>query len=436
MNVWLIKGGEPLPIDPGHPRLLRTGLLAEHLIKRGHAVTWWASSFRHSTKSHRFNIDKSLHLENGLRLILLHSPGYRRNISFRRFVDHILLAKHFRKLACREKPPDIIHCAFPTIELSEEAAMYGLRNRVPVVLDARDLWPDIFLDAFPGPFRWIGSCIFWTKFRQTRNAFRNATAISGHTAPFVEFGLRYAGRPAGALDRDFPLGYPSCTPSAEEIAQAHSFWNDLGIPANPAVPIFCYFGAFGAHKALDLFTPVEAARILERKGIRVLVVMCGRGPKLKECQRRAAGLKNVLLPGWVGFPEIWTLMRMSLGGLLPYSPARDFAMSIPNKAIEYLSASLPIITSLNQGYLHDKLQNEDCAYFYDCHHPEMLAEVFVEIMTQPDAHKRRAGRAGAVFSDRFSSDVVYSNMVDYLETIVRTHSQAPGPGHKERLSTP
>ena len=54
----------------------------------------------------------------------------------------------------------------------------------------------------------------------------------------------------------------------------------------------------------------------------------------------------MLFPGWVNKPEIWILMRIAQVGLAPYRSTEDFIISIPNKAIEYMSAGLPVISSL------------------------------------------------------------------------------------------
>ena len=53
MRAWLITIGEPLPSDPGPPRLLRAGILASMMQTRGVEVTWWTSAFDHQRKAMR-----------------------------------------------------------------------------------------------------------------------------------------------------------------------------------------------------------------------------------------------------------------------------------------------------------------------------------------------------------------------------------------------
>lgn len=417
MKVWVIQVGEPLPIDPGTPRLWRSGLLAEHLAARGHDVVWWGSTFVHRTKRHRHAADVGVSLGPRLELFMLHSPGYRRNVSLGRLRDHAVLGRRFRDLAEARPRPDVIHCGFPTIELAVEAARYGARHDVPVVLDARDLWPDIFVDAVPGPLRFLARLALRSQRARTSEAFRLARAISGHTPGFVEFGLRHAGRAAGDLDRAFPFGYPVNRPTDAQIATASAFWESHGLSLDGRTPIVCFLGSFGVQRALDLMTPIHAARILHERGTAVRFVLCGSGPRLDLCRSLAQDLPNVLLPGWVGYPETWTLLRRSTLGLLPYLPARDFALSMPNKSVEYLAGSLPVLTSLTGGHLEHVLSTNRCGVFYRGADPAGLAACVEDLLGQPERIAEMGTRAGRLFDSDYSADVVYRRMAEHLEMV-------------------
>ena len=112
MHLWLVTVGEPLPTDAGTPRLLRTGMLAERLLARGHTVDWWNSTFDHVAKRHRADRDTTVEVRQGYRFLLLHGPGYRRNVSLRRWANHRVIAAHLARFA------DIYRAAAP-IEIAE-----------------------------------------------------------------------------------------------------------------------------------------------------------------------------------------------------------------------------------------------------------------------------------------------------------------------------
>ena len=56
---------------------------------------------------------------------------------------------------------------------------------MPVVVDIRDLWPDVFADAFPPKIRKIGHWLLAPYRTMARRACRDASAIVGPTEEFV-----------------------------------------------------------------------------------------------------------------------------------------------------------------------------------------------------------------------------------------------------------
>ncbi|MBI4419811.1 MAG: glycosyltransferase, partial [Gemmatimonadetes bacterium] len=169
MRTWLITVGEPLPLPGQRTRLLRTGRLALALVRRGHQVTWWTSTFDHFAKA-GLDVDDVERLSAGLELRFLHGIPYDRNVSVRRLVNHWQLARGFRRRALEIAPPDVILCSFPTVELCWQATRYARRKGVPILIDVRDLWPDIFLSAMPGPLRWAGRMALRPMLQQARHA--------------------------------------------------------------------------------------------------------------------------------------------------------------------------------------------------------------------------------------------------------------------------
>ena len=207
MRVWLVTTGEPLPTDSSEGRLLRTAILAEQMASNGTDVVFWSSTYDHMRKRQRANRNRTLEVQPNYQLRLLFAPGYRANISLRRHWHHRAVARQFRKEASRAERPDIILCSLPTLELCHEAVELGCRFNIPVVLDVRDLWPDLLLDLIPRPARVGGRIAFHPMFQSVRHSCKHATAITGATPAYVNWGLAYAGREATPLDRNFPMGY-------------------------------------------------------------------------------------------------------------------------------------------------------------------------------------------------------------------------------------
>lgn len=414
MRIWLVTVGEPLPIDGSNERLLRTGILAGFLVRKGHEVLWWTSAFDHVRKTHRAVEDTFVSLAGNYRIAMLHSCGYQRNLSLARLSDHRGLARTFMVLAPREPAPDVILCSMPTIELSREAVRYAKDRGIPIVLDIRDLWPDVILDIAPPWARWPAQLFLSSLFRGLREACAGATAVIGITDPIVEWGVRYAGRRKTGLDRAFPLGYVEQIPLPGEMEKAQRFWGGLDIGADPGEFLVCFFGTIG--RQFDLKTVIMAARRLEGGGRRFRFVLCGSGDMLPHYRKLAGDITSVVFPGWVGAAEIWTLMRIAQAGLAPYHNSIDFRSSLPNKSIEYLSAGLPLVSSLT-GELERLLEEDGCGVTYVEGDAESLATTLVELYDHRAGLETMSANALALYQGKFTAERIYNELCGYLEDL-------------------
>lgn len=381
----------------------------------------WTSTFNHVTRRQRAERDHTIDVADGYRIKMLHGPGYTKNVSLRRLVDHIVIARKFRKLASWEPIPDIILCSMPTIELSAAAIEYGAERGIPVVLDIRDLWPDIFLEVIPQWLQAAGTLLLAPMFRSVGNSCRNATALFSITPAILEWGLKYAGRTRAAYDGVFYHGYKSEPPDAESVQNANDFWDRQGITEKGNKFIVSFFGYFG--RQFEFETVIRAAASLEAQHEGFLFVLCGDGDRLTEYRKLAYRSPNIMFPGFIGRAEIWTLMRRSSVGLAPYK--NDFPDSIPNKAIEYFSAGLPVVSSL-QGTMRQLLANHDCGVTYANGKPEELACVLRHLRDSPSQLLNMSERALDVFREKFVADKVYGETAHHLEQIAAAYRKGGG----------
>ena len=422
MRIWLVNVGEPLPIDGENVRLHRTGVLANALLERGHEVVWWTSTFDHFQRISRFTEDTTVTVEDKLRLRLLHAPAYVKNLSLKRVWNHFLLGRKFKALARSEAPPDIILSSCPTLELCAEAVKYGKRMGIPVVLDVRDMWPDIFLDLIPSWAHGVVKLALLPLFAIARYACAGATAITAHAPAFVDWALHKGNRQRSQYDRYFPFGYVAYDPAEDTMRKAAQFWKNHGVVERPGAHIVCFFGTVGHN--FDIDTVIQAARKMQDRED-VQFVICGRGDRLDRFRWEAKDCKNVVFPGWVNVPEIQMLMRMSNWGLAPYKNTVDFRNSIPNKAIEYLSGGLPILWSLPQGIMYDTLTEHDCGICYG-NDSQKLESILRECCDSPERMKELSHNASQLFEPRFTAAKVYGEMADYLQEIASDYRTA-GP---------
>jgi glycosyltransferase involved in cell wall biosynthesis len=433
MRTWVVKTSEMLATDQGRGRLLRSGQIAHLLDRRGHEVTWWMSTFDHAARRQRNTADTEMRFGERGRIRMLRSPGYRSTVSFTRLIDHALWGRRFALALRVETPPDIIFCAYPTIESAWVCTRFGLRHGVPVVLDLRDMWPDIFFYAKGPALDPLMRVAFAPYTWMARAAFRDATALFGITEEFVDWGLRYAGRARNEWDAGYPLAYPRPTPAGDSSPasrDADAFWNSHGVRRESAFNVVV-IGALNG-RAYEMEAVIDAARALARDASPVRIIVCGDGDEAPRFRKLAADCPNVLFPGWISAPQIQAILRRSHLGLVPYRNTPDFEMSIPNKAVEYLSAGVPVGTSLG-GTLQRVLETNDCGFHYDSADPFALVAGIRALRDSPDLHARRSSAARDLFDRSFVSENVYGALTARLESIA---SAAKAASHvvKTRVS--
>ena len=376
-RFWLITVGEPLPGLSGDARPWRTGLLTAELMRRGHDVTWWTSRFDHFTKT--FWPSSTQDFGERARLRLLSGCGYQNHVSLSRLIDHAQLAQEFCRTASREPIPDAILCSFPTIELSLGAVGFAAARGLPVALDVRDLWPDIFVDVLPRPLRGLGRVASAPYTLATKRAFRGATAVVGVSEAYLDWGLAKAGRGRHMQDRVFHLGYERprdrrSDPNSREVL------TQFGARADK---ITCTFsGSFG--RTYDLAPIFAVAEELDARGFQFVV--CGDGERSAEWRRLASGGTNVHFTGWLAREPLEQVLAASDVGLAAYEDGAP--QSIPNKVIEYLAAGLPVVSSL-RGETEKLLRHERCGLSYDSRDSKTLLRALLALRTLEE--RRRLG---------------------------------------------
>ncbi len=422
MRIWVVKTSEMLAKDSAGGRLLRSGLIANLLDSRGHEVTWWVSTFDHARRRQRSATDVTERFGRNGTLRLLRSPGYDKVVSLRRFVDHAIWGWRFSRAIASSAPPDIIFCAYPTIESAFVSVRYAARHRIPVVLDLRDMWPDIFVEAVPRRARPLAKLAAAPFYWLARRACRGATALFGITEEFLAWGLRYAGRARNEFDAAYPLAFPRADFHADADASGNAtrYWDDLGVTTVGAFKTVLVGSLNGQRYEMEsVFAAARRLHQLEPGAYQFLI--CGDGENLERYKRSAADCPDVLFSGWLGPAQIRALLSRSHLGLVPYRNTPDFMMSVPNKAVEYLAAGLPVATSL-RGTLPQVLHANGCGSQFDAAQPETLVELIRQMRQNPAAHAQMAERARELYEREFIAEIVYTRVAERLESMAAVGS--------------
>ena len=403
MKIWLLQSSEPMPVVNSDIRLFRTGMLAEELSKSGHDVLWFANSFEHYTKKQMFNNDTMIVITDNYKLFLPYGRAYKKNISFSRIINHWMITRKFKKQSKLTDKPDLIYASFPIIGYAYEAVKYGVKNNVPVVVDIRDLWPDIFNHNLPKLLSLIGSPYIRHMDRKTKYILKNCYAINGTSEEMVQWGLNKAGREKNKYDRSFYIGYEKCsgkgTIANDKIIDKKKF-------------NISFFATINNQFNYNLI--YEIALELNKRDKNIVINICGDGPKLNLVKEEMAKLENVKILGWLSMDKLQKVLSNSDLGLAPYNNTFDFQMSVSNKFAEYLSYGLPIVITC-LGNMKSILEEYNCGF--GSLDVNMICDYILEIKSNKKEYKRESLNAKALFESKFVASKIYKAMVDYIEEV-------------------
>lgn len=416
MNIWLVTIGEPIPHEGNELRLHRSGIIANIIAtKTNHNLTWWTSDFNHFKKVHIYGEDKIVKISPNYNLIALHGRGYQKNISIDRIYDHSEIAQKFKTQALTFTKPDIIVVAFPTLGLCKASIELGKIWNIPVLLDYRDMWPEVFLEIVPKAFRRLFKIPLLPLFLKTEKVFKKATGLIGITEEFLELGLKKTGRVRNNFDAVFPLAYLSNQFTESQYNEAANFWNGF-LPRTDKLRLI-FIGTLG-HQ-FDFETIINAMEILRNNDIDDYeVILCGSGDKKEKLVDVSSRLRNLYLPGYISAAQIRFLLTSADIGLCPYIVNQAFLSSIPGKAIEYMSAGLPILTTLENGELGKLCKENDFGFFYTEGNAESLANSIEKLIDFKKHIPEMQKRIKNVYTSKFEAENVYMNYIKHLEKIV------------------
>lgn len=393
MRVWLLTIGEPLPIDGGDPRIMRTGLLARELTARGHQVLWWSARFDHTGKRHRRGPAKQ-HLADGTKLRLLRSCGYTSNISTRRWIDHVLLALAFLLASAFRRRPDVVVASLPPPEL---ALVATLRCRGAYrIVDVRDKWPDVLSQTPPSGLKRVGAAVMSTA---ARGALRRAEAIWASAETFLVWALENADRGRASTDAVIPHGYDA---PAERPG-----------PRSSEGPIQIVF-AGALTDWFDLDTVMRALLAFNTPTLRAQLTICGAGPHGVRLQAVANEREDVKMAGFLDRASLWKVLSGAQIGIAPYIESGSLDDSLPNKIIEYCAAGLAVCTSI-RGSARELILTAKAGFAYD--NSDELSALLESAIADRSMLARTGQNAAALFEANFVASQVYGEAVERISSL-------------------
>lgn len=401
LTIWLIQDGEQLPLIEG-AKPMRTWRLGEELARRGHEVIWWSSNFHHMLKKKVCDGDLDYKIKENFTIKLLDCGSYKKNLSIARILHHRLFGKKLHKAMRRMPKPDRIVASHPSIESSYEGTKYGKEFDVPVIVDVRDMWPDMFKDYFPKIFScWIDFIFHFMK-KKAEFSFNYSNSLVSMSPNLLEWAKKetFNNNKSCAI---FYLGADESQPNPKEkkIKETLDFIKDK--------ILYLYLGVLGS--SYDLETIIEVARKRYELGDKKsLFIIAGEGPKKEKLIKLSKGSKNILFLGWLDRKESHYWMKKCDVFLVP-----NITCAMPNKLFEGLFHGKPVLFTLF-GEAKKILESENAGLYYP---PKSISKLNKLIdMTLVDDFRTTIGKNAAnLYKEKLSSKKIYSDYTNFIEKL-------------------
>lgn len=410
--VWIVHLGEELPGVDGVVKEYRCQMLGRALARRGHVVMRLAPRFNHYTKHQRTG-PSEIELEPNLFVRLLDARGYSNHVGARRMLFHWQCARGILRLAAEEGPPDVIVCGMPTPGICAAGARLAKLYNTRLIVDIRDLWPDIFLESVPPITRPLASMIGKYVRSVNRRSFARASALVGISSSYASWGVEVAGPKFSGVSLVIPMGCEELASKLRGLSpRVLSRWRrELELSGEEIVAVF--MGTIG--RQFDLKTVVDAAKILTSYGqARVKFVIAGDGDGLVGVRKLSEGVSTVQCVGWVRGEDRLALLRLADIGLAPY--AAGSKMSLPNKPFEYMAVGLPVLSSL-PGELADIIEAGRCGANYAASDPRSLVDAVLRLVRNEGELETCSCRSAELYVERYHPSSLYGRFAALIENI-------------------
>jgi hypothetical protein len=390
MSVWIIAPSEPIPKKTKN-RIFREGKICDFFLKRKKKVTWFASSFNHHQKKKYIFKKRKEYLSNNYSIHYLKSLGYKKNFSFRRLLDHLVVGLDFFIFAIKAKKPEIIIASYPPIETAFFATCIARLRNIRIVIDYRDAWPDTFLVNKNFLILNLLKVFLMPYFAMRFFILRNAEIIT------ISKGFsRYLLKKFNTKSNYFYLS------SKERIEKKESnsfFIKKEKIKISSSNFNIVFLGNYNENKFNfnDINLISEKLSKLSKK---IKIYLFGEKSFFSIKTYSLKQNQNIFYLDWINNKEIDEVLKISHVGLAPYKTTWDFKISIPNKISEYLSAGLPVIHSL-RGETKLYLEDKKCGFYYQT--SEDLFNMIKNLFLDKKYYKKyslNSKKAYQLFSDK------------------------------------
>lgn len=376
----------------------RFNYLSDLFANNGFDVELVTSNFSHNKKTKR---GKKILGNINYKVTFIEEPSYKKNVSLKRFYSHYIMARNLKEYLKSRKKPELIYCSVPSLDVAKVIAKYAKENKVKLIIDIQDLWPEAFRMIFNVPV--ISSVVFYPMKRKADYIYKSADEIVAVSKTYLSRALDvnnkvtdgkvvFLGTELGKFDEAFTNNKYQNKPEGE-------FW-------------IAYVGTLG--HSYDIISVIEALEILKIKGFANLkFIVMGDGP-LKEKFESYADKKNVnvVFTGRLPYNEMVGMLGVCDIAINPIS--KGAAQSIINKHGDYAAAGLPVVNTQESIEYRNLVDEYQMGLNCNNNDPKDLAEKIQILIEDSDLKAKMGKNSRRLAEEKFDRERTY----DYIYKMI------------------
>lgn len=394
-DILIVAHFTQIPGELGNGRF---HYIAENIDKQKVDVEVITSSFSHRTKKQR-NITKDQQESISYRLTMLKEPGYRKNVSIKRFYSHYIMGKSLKAYLKKRKKPDVIYCSVPSLDVAKVAAEYANKNNIRFIIDIQDLWPEAFKMIINLPV--LGNAIFYPMMKKANYIYAAADGINAVSETYLNSGLSVNNK---CLETN-------CVYLGTDLSYFDSVQENRLNKIDGKITLV-YVGTLG--NSYDIKGVIDALVLLMNNGIKdISFIVMGDGP-LKDQFEEYAVSKNVevIFTGRLNYDAMVGVLKSCDIAINPIKS--NSAASIINKVGDYAAAGLPVINTQESHEYQNLLKKYNAGISCENGNVDKLAEC-INLLYKDKELRNILGRNSRILAEeRFDRSKTYSKLISNL----------------------
>lgn len=366
------------------------------MFAKNNDVELIGSGFSHETKKKR----QCDFTRFSYRVTLIDEPGYRKNISVRRFMSHRTWGNNVFEYIKNRKKPDVVYCAIPSLTAAALVGEYCNKNGIRFIVDIQDLWPEAFQMAVDIP---IVSSVAFDPFRRiANNAYKAADAIVAVSQTYVDRAQSVNSRAnscaAVYIGTDLAT-FDSNVCNNKVNRNDNEFW-------------VAYCGSLS--DSYDIPCVIDAVKRLNNPSVKLVVMGSGYLEKQFQEYAQQAGI-NVVFKGYMKYPQMCGLLAACDVTVNPIKGKS--AASIINKHADYAASGLPVINTQESAEYRKLVADYNMGFNCENGDSTDMAEKLEILLKNKELRQQMGENARRCAEERFDRGVAYQDILNIISDV-------------------